>query len=61
MALFLSGGLYLMVTILFVFGLLCLIKGGDWFVDSAVEIARISGLSQVLIGATIVSIAYNSS
>jgi cation:H+ antiporter len=37
--------------------MLCLIKGGDWFVDSAVEIAKISGLSQVLIGATIVSVA----
>jgi len=47
----------LTVIILFVFGLLCLIKGGDWFVDSAVEIAKVSGLSQVLIGATIVSIA----
>jgi len=42
---------------LFVFGLLCLIKGGDWFVDAAIEIAKISGLSQVLIGATIVSVA----
>lgn len=47
----------LTVTILFVLGLLCLIKGGDWFVDAAVEIAKISGLSQVLIGATIVSVA----
>lgn len=47
----------LQVVIFFVFGLLCLIKGGDWFVDAAVEIAKISGLSQVLIGATIVSVA----
>jgi len=47
----------LTVTIFFIFGLLCLIKGGDWFVDSAVEIANISGISQVLIGATIVSVA----
>lgn len=47
----------LTVTVFFIFGLLFLIKGGDWFVDSAVEIAKISGLSQVLIGATIVSVA----
>lgn len=47
----------LTVTILFVFGLLCLIKGGDWFVDASIEIAKISGLPKVLIGATIVSIA----
>lgn len=47
----------LTVTMLFVFGLLCLIKGGDWFVDASIEIARISGLPKVLIGATIVSIA----
>lgn len=47
----------LTVSMLFIFGLLLLIKGGDWFVDSAVEIAKISGISQVLIGATIVSVA----
>lgn len=47
----------LTVSMLFLFGLLCLIKGGDWFVDAAIEIAKISGLSQVLIGATIVSVA----
>lgn len=47
----------LTVTIFFILGLLFLIKGGDWFVDSAVEIAKISGISQVLIGATIVSVA----
>jgi len=47
----------LTVTIFFIFGLLFLIKGGDWFVDAAVEIAKISGISQVLIGATIVSVA----
>ncbi len=47
----------LTVSILFVFGLLCLIKGGDWFVDASIEIAKISGLPKVLIGATIVSVA----
>jgi len=47
----------LTVSLIFAFGLLCLIKGGDWFVDAAIEIAKISGLPQVLIGATIVSLA----
>nr|WP_312576813.1 calcium/sodium antiporter [Sedimentibacter sp.] len=47
----------LTVSLLFLFGLLCLIKGGDWFVDAAIQIAKISGLSQVLIGATVVSVA----
>lgn len=45
------------VYLLFILGLILVIKGGDWFVDSAVEIARISGLPQMFIGATIVSIA----
>ncbi len=41
---------------LFVIGLLMLIKGGDWFVDSATGIARRFHLPELLIGATIVSI-----
>ena len=41
---------------LFVFGLLLLIKGGDWFVDSASSIARRFKLPDLLIGATVVSI-----
>ena len=42
--------------ILFVFGLLCLIKGGDWFVDGASSLARRFHLPELLIGATVVSI-----
>lgn len=42
--------------ILFVIGLILLIKGGDWFVDGAVGIARKFHLPELLIGATIVSI-----
>lgn len=42
--------------ILFVVGLLLLIKGGDWFVDGAVDIARRFHLPELLIGATVVSI-----
>ncbi len=41
---------------LFVFGLVLLIKGGDWFVDSASNIARRFHVPEILIGATIVSI-----
>lgn len=41
---------------LFIVGLLCLIKGGDWFVDGATGIARRFRLPELLIGATVVSI-----
>lgn len=43
--------------LLFVVGLMLIIKGGDWFTDSAINLARASGLPEVLIGATIVSLA----
>lgn len=46
--------------ILFILGLILVIKGGDWFVDSSVKIAKISGLPEVFIGATLVSIATTS-
>lgn len=42
--------------ILFVIGLLMLIKGGDWFVDGASGLARRFHLPELLIGATVVSI-----
>ncbi len=42
--------------ILFVCGVLLLIKGGDWFVDSAVGIAKRFRVPEIIIGATIVSI-----
>ena len=41
---------------LFCVGLLCLIKGGDWFVDGATGLARRFHLPELLIGATVVSI-----
>ena len=46
----------LVPVLLFVLGLICLIKGGDWFVDGAVGIARRFHLPELLIGATVVSI-----
>ncbi len=42
--------------VLFVIGLVFIIKGGDWFIDAASWIARITGMPDVLIGATIVSL-----
>ena len=41
---------------LFVVGLLLLIKGGDWFVDSATGIAKRFHVPEIIIGATVVSI-----
>ena len=46
----------LLPVLLFAVGLVCLIKGGDWFVDGATGIARRFRLPELLIGATIVSI-----
>ncbi len=43
-------------VMLFAFGLIMLIKGGDWFVDGATAIARRFKIPELLIGATIVSI-----
>lgn len=42
--------------LLFILGLVLLIKGGDWFVDGAVGVARRFRLPEILIGATVVSI-----
>ncbi len=42
--------------ILFIIGLILLIKGGDWFVDGASGIAHHFHIPEFLIGATIVSI-----
>ncbi len=43
-------------VVLFAVGLVCLIKGGDWFVEGATGIARKFHLPELLIGATVVSI-----
>lgn len=45
------------VLVLFIVGLVLIIKGGDWFVDSASWIAEVLGVPKFVIGATIVSIA----
>ena len=43
-------------VLLFIVGLVLLIKGGDWFVDGATGVAHRFHLPELLIGATIVSI-----
>ena len=42
--------------VLFLAGFVLLIKGGDWFVDGSVALARRFHLPELLIGATVVSI-----
>ena len=52
-----DGGMNMLVPVLlFLVGFALLIKGGDWFVDGAVGIARRFHLPELLIGATVVSI-----
>ena len=46
----------LMSVLLFAVGLVLLIKGGDWFVDGAVGIAKRFNLPDIVVGATVVSI-----
>ena len=43
-------------VLLFLLGLLLLIKGGDWFVDGATGIARRFHIPEIIVGATVVSI-----
>lgn len=42
--------------VLFCIGLVLLIKGGDWFVDGSVGLAKRFNVPEILIGATVVSI-----
>lgn len=45
------------IIALFLLGLVLIVKGGDLFVDAATWIAKVLGVPQFLIGATIVSVA----
>lgn len=48
----------IMISLLFIaLGMMSITKGGDLFTDSAVEIARLTRISPVIIGATIVSMS----
>lgn len=46
----------LVPILLFILGLALLIKGGDWFVDSSVDLAHRLHVPELIIGATVVSI-----
>ncbi len=52
-----TGGTPFWIALLFAAGLVCIIKGGDLFVDAASWIAEASGIPKFIIGATIVSFA----
>lgn len=54
---FFNGAPVWLTAVLFIVGLVLIIKGGDWFVDSASWIAEVLGVPKFVIGATIVSIA----
>ena len=45
------------IILLFILGLVFIIKGGDWFVDAAGWIAEVAGIPRFIVGATIVSLA----
>lgn len=47
----------LVELLLFVIGLVLIVKGGDLFVDAASWIAEVSGIPKFIVGATIVSLA----
>ena len=46
-----------MIFLLFALGLICIIRGGDRFVDAAVWMASASRIPPFIIGATVVSLA----
>lgn len=46
-----------MVILLFILGLILVIKGGGWFVEAASWIAEATGIPKMIVGATIVSLA----
>lgn len=49
--------IHIFALIIFVLGLGMIVKGGDLFVDGAVGLAKRTGISTAIIGATIVSVA----
>lgn len=52
-----GGGLLAVAAVIFVVGLVFIIKGGDWFVDSASWFAEATGIPKFVVGATVVSFA----
>lgn len=52
-----NGAIMAIAAGLFVIGLVLIIKGGDWFVDSASWFAEATGIPKFVVGATVVSFA----
>ncbi len=52
-----GGALMAVACVIFVVGLIFIIKGGDWFVDSASWFAEATGIPKFVVGATVVSFA----
>ena len=48
---------YALILVIFLGGIILIVKGGDWFVDAASYIAEVSGVPKLIVGATIVSLA----
>lgn len=47
----------LIAIVLFIIGVVLIVKGGDFFVDAATWIAEVSGIPKFVVGATVVSLA----
>lgn len=47
----------LVAVLLFIIGLVCIVKGGDYFVDAASWFSEITGIPKLIVGATVVSFA----
>ena len=47
----------ILAVVLFLVGIVLIVKGGDYFVDAASWIAEVSGVPKLIVGATIVSLA----
>ena len=52
-----GGPLLAVAAVLFIIGIVLVIKGGDWFVDSAAWFAEATGIPKFVVGATVVSFA----
>ena len=52
-----KGPLLAIASGFFIVGLVLIIKGGDWFVDSASWFAEVTGIPKFVVGATVVSFA----
>ena len=46
-----------LMYLLFVVGVVLIVKGGDWFVDGAVWVAEVTKIPKFIIGATVISLA----